>query len=414
MQIVAPASAAAEPAHRKEQRLRTTAVILPPTQLSFHPVAGLPLVQRTALSAQRAGFADVIVLASNEGDVASVLKTDERTRSIPIVLGDLTNQIMTERVALIPSDCLVTVASLRKVRESDSAGPVLFAPPDSSGRGILLGERGLVIELMRPPANGNGGSAPSSWASVEIHGFGEELCVPIPTAAAARAAEEKLLAELRRETADTDGPLARFDRGLSTRLSQLLVRTPLKPNHITMIGTSIGLAAAWCFARGEYRFGLAGALLFWLAVIVDGCDGEVARLTFQETRFGHLFDVVTDNVVHAAIFVGLGIGQYRAAPEQNYPLLLAVLLLGFGLATLATYVCLIRHPPVRQQRPLSLAGKRRQRFLRGFELLMNRDFVYLLAALAVLDLLDSFLWWTAFGTYAYAAGLFWIYSWRDE
>jgi phosphatidylglycerophosphate synthase len=249
---------------------------------------------------------------------------------------------------------------------------------------------------------------------VEVKSLGDELYVPVSSPEMARAAEKKLLAALRRETADTDGPLARFDRGLSTRLSRLLVRTPLRPNHITMIGTSIGLSAAWCFARGGYESGLAGALLFWFAVIVDGCDGEVARLKFQETSFGHLFDVITDNLVHVAIFIGLGLGQYRVAPQQNYPLLLAILLIGFGLAVLATYVCLIRHPPVLQQKPRSPSGKRRQRLLRGFELLMNRDFAYLIVAIAVFDLLAWFLWLTAFGTYVYAAGLFWVYSWDDD
>ena len=34
-------------------------------------------------------------------------------------------------------------------------------------------------------------------------------------------------------------------------------------------------------------------------------DGEVARLTLTETHFGHLFDIVTDNLVHMAVFVGL-------------------------------------------------------------------------------------------------------------
>jgi len=413
MQVVSTPEAL-EAAHRAQDRAGTTAVILSPTRMSFHSIAGLPLLQRIALSAQRAGFADVIVLASDEGDVAAVLRNDDRTRSIPIVLGDLTNQLLTERVALIPSDCLVTAASFRKVLEVDSADPVLLTPTGGSGQGILVASRPLVIQLTRPHGSGNGGTTPSLPPTLDVQAFGEELFIPVSSPATAGRAEAELVARLRHETADTDGPLARFDRVLSTRLSRLLVQTPLKPNHITMIGTSIGLVAAWSFARGGYASGLAGALLFWFAVIVDGCDGEVARLKFQETRFGHLFDVVTDNIVHAAIFVGLAIGQYRAAPEQNYPLLLAILLIGFALATLATYICLIRHPPVLHQQPQTRSGRRRQRFLRGFELLMNRDFAYLLVLLAVLDLLKSFLWCTAFGTYAYAAGLFWVYSWRDD
>jgi phosphatidylglycerophosphate synthase len=80
----------------------------------------------------------------------------------------------------------------------------------------------------------------------------------------------------------------------------------------------IGLTGAWCLAQGTYGWEVAGALLFWFAVIIDGCDGEVARLKFLETRFGYIYDVTTDNIVHAAIAAGMGIGLYRADPSQPF------------------------------------------------------------------------------------------------
>jgi hypothetical protein len=55
----------------------------------------------------------------------------------------------------------------------------------------------------------------------------------------------------------------------------------------------------------------------------------------------------------------------------------------------------------------------RQRLLRGFEALMNRDFAYGLVLLAVIGHLDWFLWGAAFGTYVYAAALVVVYRWRD-
>jgi hypothetical protein len=51
--------------------------------------------------------------------------------------------------------------------------------------------------------------------------------------------------------------------------------------------------------------------------------------------------------------------------------------------------------------------------LRGFEALMNRDFAYMLVALALIGRLDWFLWGAAFGTYVYAAALVVVYRWRD-
>ena len=142
------------------------------------------------------------------------------------------------------------------------------------------------------------------------------LCLPVPDAARPRRAERALVRQLAAATAATDGPIARFDRALSTRLSRHLVRTPLRPNHITVIGTAdrlprrvvAGAAAPTCPA-------CSARCCSGCAVIIDGCDGEVARLKFQESFFGYVFDVTTDNLVHVAIFIGLGVGLYRAAPD---------------------------------------------------------------------------------------------------
>jgi phosphatidylglycerophosphate synthase len=166
-------------------------------------------------------------------------------------------------------------------------------------------------------------------------------------------------------------------------------------------------------AAGTYAHALAGTALFWAAVIVDGCDGEVARLELRETRFGYLLDVTTDNVVHAAIFLGLGIGVYRASPDEVHGFLPILFLAGFASALLATWYCLIRHPPVARLAPRTRRGRIRRGLLRGFEALMNRDFAYLLLLLALLNRLYWFLWAAAFGTYVYSAGLVWVYRWRD-
>ena len=166
-------------------------------------------------------------------------------------------------------------------------------------------------------------------------------------------------------------------------------------------------------AQGSYGWGLAGALLFWLAVIIDGCDGEVARLKFLESRFGYLYDVTTDNIVHAAIFAGMGIGLYRADPTQPFLLLGALLVGGLIAATAATMTLLVPDPSGDQPAPRSGRGRWRRRLLRGFESLMNRDFAYLLLALALFGKLHWFLWGAAFGTYIYAGALVIVYRWRD-
>lgn len=373
-----------------------TAVILPPTAMSFHPVAGLPIVQRIALSALRGGFEAVVALAPDDGAaLRAVFARDPRTAVIPIVADASAAAITTERVALIPSSCVVTAEALTHMRAVPLNGtPLRFG---AAGDGVVVGPRAALMTGATAPA-----AAP---AALE-----DTLCLPVASAADAADAERALLATL---GSPNDGPIARFDRALSTRISRHLVRTPLRPNHITTIGTAIGLTGAWCLAQGTYAWELLGALLFWFAVIVDGCDGEVARLKFLESRFGYLYDVTTDNIVHAAIFAGMGVGLYRADPTQPFLLLGALLVGGLIAATAATMTLLVPEPTGEQPPPRTSRGRWRRRLLRGFEALMNRDFAYLVLALAVCGKLHWFLWGAAFGTYVYAGALVLVYRWRD-
>jgi phosphatidylglycerophosphate synthase len=56
-----------------------------------------------------------------------------------------------------------------------------------------------------------------------------------------------------------------------------------------------------------------GALLFLAHSILDGCDGELARLKFQQSRLGGVLDFWGDNVVHAVIFGCMAAGWSLAA-----------------------------------------------------------------------------------------------------
>jgi len=390
-----------------DDRPTCTAVILPPSAMSFHRIAGLPLIQRTALSALRGGFDAVVALAPGDGRaVRSLFAADPRTAAIQVVGGALAAAITTDRIALIPSDCLLDAPTLARVHAAECDGRPIVLQPEGGEAGIVLAPRQYLAGL-------DGAEPSAAAAERRAVPLDDGFCIPVPDAPAAAAAERALVRRLVALTADSDGPIARLDRAVSTRISRYLVRTPLRPNHITTIGTAIGFVAAWALAQGTYGFGLLGTALFWLAVIIDGCDGEVARLKFQESRLGYLFDVTTDNIVHVAIFVGLGIGAYRAAPDGNLPWLIALGVGGFAAAAAATLLTLVRHPPVQASQLRSRRGRLRQQLLRGFEALMNRDFAYALLALAVIGRLDWFLWGAAFGTYVYAGALVLVYRWRD-
>ena len=391
-----------------------TALIFSPSTVSFRTVAGLPLIQRTVLSAVRSGFDRVVVMRGTAGPrLQRLLGDDPRTRHVELIDEPPARVVREGRVAIIPSDCLVTPATLARLREAPAgAHPTIFGTEGGESRMIVceaanLAELAGVLET--------DGEHPRALDRAETTTFQDELCVRVTDGHSARLAEARLLMQLRAATADSDGPIARLDRSASQWISRRLVHTPLRPNHITIIGTCIGLAGAGCLAQGVYALDVLGTALFVCAVIIDGCDGEVARLKFQETRFGHTFDVMTDNVVHVAIFIGLGVGQYRQHPDGHYAVLMALLLGGFGCAAAAVYWVFLREPQALHAAPppRTTRGKIRALLLRGYESVMNRDFAYLLFGLAVIGRLHWFFWGAAFGTYVFAASLLCVYRWRE-
>jgi phosphatidylglycerophosphate synthase len=211
-------------------------------------------------------------------------------------------------------------------------------------------------------------------------------------------AEACLVAAQAEVTRENDGFLTRLvDRRISRKLSPLLARRGVRPNWITLMGTTIGLAGAWLLAQTQYGAHLAGALLFLVAVILDGVDGEVARLTLQETTFGHYLDIITDNLVHVAIFIGLAVGLSRATSSVSHLYALLFLLGGFALCALS-----VNHFLKKASRASPEDEARAARWL-GF--LVNRDFAYLLLLLALLDRLAFFLWGAMIGTYLFAVSL---------
>lgn len=59
---------------------------------------------------------------------------------------------------------------------------------------------------------------------------------------------------------------------------------------------------------------LLGALLSVFASILDGCDGEVARLTFQDSPFGCWLETVCDYLYYLFLFAGMMIGLLARGP----------------------------------------------------------------------------------------------------
>ncbi len=109
----------------------------------------------------------------------------------------------------------------------------------------------------------------------------------------------------------TDGVYARTNRRVSLRISKLLVNTPVTPNMMTLMVLFCSIIAGLLFSLGTYGAMVAGSLMSWFASMLDGSDGELARVRFQVSPFGEWFEMVCDYLYYILVFVGIGVGLFR-------------------------------------------------------------------------------------------------------
>lgn len=223
-------------------------------------------------------------------------------------------------------------------------------------------------------------------------------------------AERTLLRSLQSLKGGLDGFVDRyFNRKLSGILTRLFLRLGWSPNAITLISMCVGLIGAGFFIPGSWQLALVGALLFQLSVIIDCCDGEVARLTFSESRFGQELDIWADNVVHIAVFAGIACGVYLQGPwsQSELPLILGA---SAVLANMASLL-LVNHARHLRARPrgLRLLTKREREkveFLLGN--VANRDFSLIVLGSTLLGVLHWFLGLAAIGSWFFVMSMAWV------
>ena len=193
-----------------------------------------------------------------------------------------------------------------------------------------------------------------------------------------------------------DGYLARFDRRLSVSITRLMLPFPISPNQVTGASLLIGLLGAWWLASGAPRTQFEGALLLWFCALLDGCDGEIARLKHHITEWGGDFDLMADHLAHLATFIALPLGVARLHPDQDWWIPGVLLVSGFLAAGFSVWWLVLRVPED-ERGPLALVVER----------IASRDYVYLILTLTLIGRLDWFVWTAAIGSHVFWAWLWW-------
>ncbi len=110
---------------------------------------------------------------------------------------------------------------------------------------------------------------------------------------------------------DGEGVFTRNIRRLSIPVSRLLLRLGVSANQVTVAGFVTALVAGASFAVGTYRAGIAGALLYAASMVLDCSDGEVARGSLQDSKFGAWLETATDYLSYFVVLGGIVWGDLR-------------------------------------------------------------------------------------------------------
>ena len=102
----------------------------------------------------------------------------------------------------------------------------------------------------------------------------------------------------------------------------------LSANAMSLFVLVLGLYAGWLFSRGDYASGVIAAAISLGASVLDGCDGELARLQYRQSAFGCWLDTLGDYVYYLATFGGLTVGAVRHTGRTAFWWLGAALLAG--------------------------------------------------------------------------------------
>lgn len=185
-----------------------------------------------------------------------------------------------------------------------------LAPAHAYDTGAFLCAAATVPRLRGIPRDGD--TRLSAWMQTLADerrllacDVGEAYWQDVDTPADLAQARAGLLAGLAGKP--TDGPVARYlNRPCSRWLTARLAGTRITPNLVSWLVLLITLLAAALIATASaWPVLLFAGLLVQAASILDGCDGELARLRGQSSAYGGWLDAQLDRYGDAALISAL-------------------------------------------------------------------------------------------------------------
>ena len=338
MQIVVVAPEATSVAARSNARLT-------------REICGVGLLERTLVTAQRAGANEVLLvwpqslpLELAEKTLRSrLLKKNDNVRLLqvehfdPQARSSWTNlpSQLEEQFIWLPWNWVTYARALAKLPELKQSSPDWGAPTWASKTAVVS------AASPRPRI----GPVPEGIAVTSNN--------------TANAAERFLVAHSGKAS---DGIHSSFNRRLCRPAVMWLSHTRVTPNAVTFAGVALAIFSAIAFAGGNYWSYVAGALLFFVAGLFDEMDGMLARIKFSDSPFGTYLESHADSISYLLLFGGITMGLYRQHGVREL-WVGAALLMGTILALVVTTL----------QRKRAAAADRPTEYLGNFYRKLEQD-----------------------------------------
>lgn len=366
-------------------------------------IAGLPLLLRIVLAATRAGFSQILLHPAAVHQDRSLLAG---TAAAALAPGGLLPQRPRSRIVLLTTHVLPQVKWLRALLAMPIEPERLYA--DGSWAAVIeTGDPALILtEVARGADAREVFAALGEMFRTADRPLSQDGRFILTTPQAVRSAEDWLLRGLVKEA---EGFMSRHvERRISLAITRRLAGTRITPNVMTLVSLGVGLGGAPFFLSPMPAYQLTGALLLLTHSILDGCDGELARLKFQESRWGSLLDFWGDNLVYVALMACIAVG-WSLAIQAAWPLGLGGVAVASALLT-AGFVYRQTREETTIAGPLFPDGgrKRADWLARMADMLVRRDFIYLVVLLSAAGKATWFLALAAVGTPIFFVVLVWI------
>jgi len=211
---------------------------------------------------------------------------------------------------------------------------VFVCPPwvaDIAATEVANGARSVSQVMQRAIDDGH-------MRSVPIDG---QVWQDVDTAAMRAEAERRLLASTRKST---DGPVSRWlNRPVSLAMTRVLARFDVRPNSVTTFVFVLGILAAALVMKATPCAFITAAIVTQLASVIDGCDGELARVNLRGSAFGAWYDTITDNIRYTLMVISAGVALYRTSGSEAYLIAVAVFVVGAAYLVLTMIKYLRQH-----------------------------------------------------------------------